>query len=70
MQYNCFFFFTNYGHISVPSEDDEEITTFESLQLPFDTLKVAKNDFSDSKKLGEGGFGAVYQVVLSDEYNY
>ncbi|RHN56355.1 putative protein kinase RLK-Pelle-DLSV family [Medicago truncatula] len=66
MQHNCFFFFTNYGYISVPSADDEEITTFESLQLPFDTLKVATNDFSDSNKLGEGGFGAVYQGRLSN----
>ncbi|AES98412.2 cysteine-rich receptor-kinase-like protein [Medicago truncatula] len=54
-----------YGNISVPSENDE-IRNFESLQFNFDTVKVATNDFSDSNKLGEGGFGAVYQGTLSN----
>ncbi|PNY06466.1 cysteine-rich receptor-like protein kinase, partial [Trifolium pratense] len=46
----------------ITSEDEDEITTVESLQLDFDTIRVATNDFNDSNKLGEGGFGAVYQA--------
>jgi len=34
----------------------------ESLQFNFDTIRVATEDFSDSNKLGQGGFGAVYWV--------
>lgn len=61
MQHTCLFLFNCY--ISVPSEDDDdEITTLESLQLSFETVRVATNDFADSNKLGESGFGAVYKV--------
>jgi len=38
------------------------------LQLDFDTIRVATEDFSDSNKLGEGGFGAVYVVNNSVEF--
>ncbi|KAH1199804.1 hypothetical protein AAZX31_18G218200 [Glycine max] len=47
-------------------EDDDEIELAESLQFNLDTIKVATNNFSDSNKLGEGGFGAVYQGRLSN----
>ncbi|KAJ1431724.1 Serine-threonine/tyrosine-protein kinase, catalytic domain [Sesbania bispinosa] len=50
----------------IPSEDDDEIKTNESLQFNFDTIRLATNDFSDSNKLGEGGFGAVYWGRLSN----
>ncbi|KAK7280216.1 hypothetical protein RJT34_25278 [Clitoria ternatea] len=43
-------------------EDDNEIKTNESLQFPFATIRVATNDFSNSNKLGQGGFGAVYRA--------
>jgi len=43
-------------------EDDDEIKIAESLQFNFDTIRVATEDFSDSNKLGQGGFGAVYWV--------
>ncbi|XP_048127790.1 somatic embryogenesis receptor kinase 2-like [Rhodamnia argentea] len=47
----------------------------ESVQFPeegrlkrfaFHELKVATNSFSDTKKVGEGGFGCVYEGVLGD----
>jgi hypothetical protein len=42
--------------------DEDEITIVESFQFNFDTIRVATNDFSDSNKLGQGGFGVVYRV--------
>ncbi|XP_057442353.1 cysteine-rich receptor-like protein kinase 44 [Lotus japonicus] len=45
---------------------DDEIETNESLQFNFDTIRVATNDFSDSNKIGEGGFGAVYSGKLTN----
>nr|KYP64257.1 Cysteine-rich receptor-like protein kinase 29 [Cajanus cajan] len=52
----------------LPDEDehDEEIQMVESLQFDLDTIQVATNNFSDSNKLGEGGFGTVYQGLLSN----
>lgn len=32
------------------------------MKFNLDTIRVARSDFSDSNKLGEGGFGTVYQV--------
>ena len=43
-------------------EDEDEITIVESLQFNFDTIRVATSHFSDSNKLGQGGFGVVYRV--------
>ncbi|KAJ7946231.1 cysteine-rich receptor-like protein kinase 10 [Quillaja saponaria] len=41
-----------------------EISTVESLLFDLITIKSATNNFSDENKLGEGGFGAVYKVVV------
>ena len=41
----------------------DEITGAESLQIDFDSILVATNNFSN--KLGQGGFGAVYKVKIS-----
>ncbi|KAK7343545.1 hypothetical protein VNO77_12355 [Canavalia gladiata] len=45
---------------------EDEITIAESLQFNFDTVRVATDDFSDSNKLGQGGFGPVYKGRLSN----
>ncbi|KAK4278972.1 hypothetical protein QN277_016741 [Acacia crassicarpa] len=47
-------------------EDKDEIMTVESLQMDFETIKVATNDFSNANKLGQGGFGPVYLGRLGD----
>lgn len=31
--------------------------------FPMESVRVATNDFSDSNKLGQGGFGPVYKVM-------
>ncbi|KAF7852391.1 hypothetical protein BT93_L0937 [Corymbia citriodora subsp. variegata] len=38
----------------------DEISTAKSLQFDLETIRAATDNFSDSKKLGQGGFGAVY----------
>ena len=35
------------------------------LQIDFEMIRVATNDFSDENKLGEGGFGPVYKVITN-----
>ncbi|KAK2631778.1 hypothetical protein EUGRSUZ_L02457, partial [Eucalyptus grandis] len=47
-------------------EVEDEISTAESLQFDFGTIRAATDNFSDSKKLGQGGFGAVYMGQLSN----
>ncbi|KAJ7967620.1 Cysteine-rich receptor-kinase-like protein [Quillaja saponaria] len=46
--------------------DQDEIGSTESLQFDFGTISVATDNFSDSNKLGRGGFGAVYKGRLSN----
>ncbi|XP_059623855.1 cysteine-rich receptor-like protein kinase 10 isoform X2 [Cornus florida] len=44
----------------------DEIRSVESLQYDFNTVKAATNNFSDTNKLGQGGFGAVYKGRLQN----
>ncbi|KAF8029641.1 hypothetical protein BT93_E2152 [Corymbia citriodora subsp. variegata] len=46
-------------------EVEDEISTVESLQFDFDTIRAATDNFSNSNKLGQGGFGAVYMVIIN-----
>ncbi|XXG59589.1 hypothetical protein AAC387_Pa04g1646 [Persea americana] len=36
----------------------------ESVQIDFDTIRAATNDFSDENMIGQGGFGSVYKGSL------
>ncbi|KAK4439300.1 Cysteine-rich receptor-like protein kinase [Sesamum alatum] len=48
------------------SETVDDISSPESLQFAFGTIRDATNDFSDNNKLGQGGFGSVYKGKLSN----
>lgn len=44
--------------------ENDESRSLEFLQFGFDTIRVATDDFSDGNKLGHGGFGTVYKVLV------
>ncbi|KFK22120.1 hypothetical protein AALP_AAs48628U000100, partial [Arabis alpina] len=46
--------------------DGDDITTADSLQLDYRTIQTATNNFAESNKIGEGGFGQVYKGTLLD----
>jgi hypothetical protein len=48
--------------VIVSGEAEDEISSAESLQFDFGTIKVATENFSNANKLGQGGFGVVYKV--------
>ncbi|GAB4831011.1 hypothetical protein Ancab_005024 [Ancistrocladus abbreviatus] len=45
---------------------EDEIGSAESLQISLGTIRAATNNFSDSNRLGGGGFGNVYKGKLSN----
>ncbi|XP_050212581.1 cysteine-rich receptor-like protein kinase 44 [Mercurialis annua] len=47
-------------------ENVDEIENPESLQLDFETVRIATDNFCEENKLGQGGFGAVYKGLLSN----
>lgn len=54
----------NVFSLMIDSTNPEDIQTIDSLILDLATLRVATDNFDESNKLGEGGFGAVYKVVI------
>ncbi|GAB4826684.1 hypothetical protein Ancab_033579 [Ancistrocladus abbreviatus] len=48
------------------TEDGELVTTEELHFMDLSSIKAATDNFSDANKLGEGGFGAVYEGTLPD----
>lgn len=47
--------------IDLSGETDEDLPL---LRMEFKTILMATNNFADSSKLGEGGFGIVYKVQI------
>jgi hypothetical protein len=45
------------------STTPDDIESIDSLLLDLSTLRAATDNFAESNKLGEGGFGAVYKVA-------
>ncbi|XP_022859606.1 cysteine-rich receptor-like protein kinase 10 isoform X1 [Olea europaea var. sylvestris] len=54
-----------YGSIKERNEEDE-ISTVESLQYELNTIDLATTSFSADNKIGVGGFGDVYKGILPD----
>lgn len=46
-------------------ESDSEFSLYE-----FDQIADATNNFSDENKLGQGGFGPVYKVLIIGPVNF
>lgn len=46
--------------------DKEESMNTDLPTMPLSTILKSTDDFSDQHKLGKGGFGPVYKVVISD----
>lgn len=49
-----------------PSLTDDKIVAVETLQYKWETLKTATKNFSNDHKIGQGGFGSVYKVLISN----
>ncbi|XP_054792812.1 cysteine-rich receptor-like protein kinase 10 [Prosopis cineraria] len=51
-------------HTDDEAELEDEIKPTDSLQLDFETIRNATDNFSEGNKLGQGGFGPVYKGKL------
>ncbi|XP_010529580.1 PREDICTED: putative cysteine-rich receptor-like protein kinase 35 [Tarenaya hassleriana] len=54
------------SHIEADIQSGDDIASRHSLQFDFKTIEAATNRFSDSNKIGQGGFGKVYKGMLPD----
>ncbi|GAB4830995.1 hypothetical protein Ancab_040221 [Ancistrocladus abbreviatus] len=68
---SCIFFILrrrtkrSYNTLNARTESvDIELLTADSLQYDWSTLRAATNNFSDSNKIGKGGFSVVYKGAL------
>ena len=52
------------GVSGISSNNNHKNKDLELLLFTIDTLASATNNFSDANKLGEGGFGPVYKVII------
>ncbi|KAF3601635.1 hypothetical protein F2Q69_00033828, partial [Brassica cretica] len=50
--------------LAVVSTDGDDIATAGSLQFDFKAIEAATDKFSQENKLGQGGFGQVYKVLI------
>lgn len=49
-------------HAILPADTSEDFESVKSTVLSLASLQVATDNFHESNKIGEGGFGAVYKV--------
>lgn len=57
---------TERTRLPLHSTDTDDIESIDSLILDLSTLRAATDNFPESNRLGEGGFGAVYKGILPD----
>jgi hypothetical protein len=50
--------------LTTDSTNQDDIQSIDSLLLDLSTLRAATDNFAESNKLGEGGFGSVYKVPV------